>query len=39
MKVALLMGKEKAVNETIKQALELQAVFLTAGLHKTKTKT
>jgi hypothetical protein len=38
IKVALLIGGEKKVNEALRQALE-QAVFLAARSHKTSTKT
>jgi hypothetical protein len=39
IKVALLMEGEEAANEALRQALELQAVFLAARSHKTSTKT
>jgi hypothetical protein len=39
IKISLLIGGEKTVNEALRQALELQAVFLAARLHKTSTKT
>jgi hypothetical protein len=39
MKVALLVGGEKTVREALRQALELQAVFLAARSHTTSTKT
>jgi hypothetical protein len=35
MKIHLLLGEEKTVNESLRQALELQAVLLAARLHKT----
>jgi hypothetical protein len=39
IKVALLIGGEKTVNEALRQALELQAVFLASRPHKTSAKT
>jgi hypothetical protein len=39
IKISLLIGGEKTVNEALRQALELEAVFLAARLHKTSTKT
>jgi hypothetical protein len=39
IKVALLIGGEKTVNEALRQAFELQAVFLAARSYKTSTKT
>jgi hypothetical protein len=39
IKVALLIGGEKTVNEAFRQALELQAVFLATRSHKTSTNT
>jgi hypothetical protein len=39
IKVALLIGGEKTVIEALRQALELQAIFLAARSHKTSTKT
>jgi hypothetical protein len=35
VKIQLLVGGEKTVNEALRQALELQAVFLAARLRKT----
>jgi hypothetical protein len=35
IKIKLLLGGEKTVNEALRQALELQAVFLAARLQKT----
>jgi hypothetical protein len=35
IKVALLIERAKTVNEVLRQALELQAVFLAARSHKT----
>jgi hypothetical protein len=39
IKVALLIGGEKTVNEALRQALELQAAFLAARSQKTSTNT
>lgn len=39
VKVVLLIGREKTVNEALRQMLELQAIFLAARSHKTSTKT
>jgi hypothetical protein len=39
IKVALLIGGKKTVNEALRQALELQAVFLAARSNTTSTKT
>jgi hypothetical protein len=35
----MLIGGEKTVNEALREALELRAVFLDARPHKTSTKT
>jgi hypothetical protein len=37
--ISLLIGGENTVDEALRQALELQAIFLTARPHKTSTKT
>jgi hypothetical protein len=39
IKIQLLLGGEKTVNEALQQALELQAVLLTARPHRTSVKT
>jgi hypothetical protein len=39
IKIALLIGGEKTVNEALRQALKLQAVLLAARPHKISTKT
>jgi hypothetical protein len=39
IKVALLIRREKMVNEALKQALKPQAIFLATRSHKTSTKT
>jgi hypothetical protein len=39
IKIKLLLGEEKTVNEALRQALELQAVFLAARPQKTSVNT
>jgi hypothetical protein len=39
IKISLLIGGEKMVNEALTQALELQAAFIAARPRKTSTKT
>jgi hypothetical protein len=39
IKIKLLLGGENTVNEALRQALELQAVFLAARPHKTSART
>jgi hypothetical protein len=39
IKIQLFLGGEKTVDEALRQALELQAVFLAARSHKTSAKT
>jgi hypothetical protein len=39
IKIQLLLGGEKTVNEALRQALELQAIFVAARPHKNSTKT